>query len=1269
MTTVLTSPSAPPRRWRTILGSAGAIALVATLMPLCSPAASAYNDPTIIDGMVLDDDGAYIVNDVTHTELSPGLDQVEFERIGTDGRQQLQVLRVQLADSNLEVDYIGNDALTKPGTVTEFVNGSGAIAGVNGDFFDINNSSAPLGTAITRQSGLIKSPDSGRNATAGFTADGLGAVVQVMLEGAVTTPNGTLQLAGINRVGGDAASVIVYNSHWGTASRARSIPAGKSGTEVIIGTDGRVARISASPGSDQLADGEQALVAQNGPVADALRALSIGDAVSVDYQLNDEAADLVAGIGGHGGSDPIMLTDGVVASATSDLMSARHPRTGVGFSEDGRTAYFVVADGRQSQAAGLTVPELGELMVDLGAWDAINLDGGGSSQMNARQPGDATASILNSPSDGNERQDANGLGIFLRTEGSLDPAWVDVRTTIELGDAVRVFPGLTRTISGVGVTENGGVATNGALSWASTSGSVSVTSTGDATAVITGVTPGTDTIAANVDGAVGELAVSVLGDLERISASSTLISFKGKDDVRTLSIIGHDANGYQAPIDPADITVTGADESLLSFTPSADGSFDVTAIGELGSSAVTFSVAGQSVVVPITVGLNEMLFTELDDAADWKSGNDRAPGGSVVPAPGHDGDNGLTLTYDFTQSTATRGQYAIAPGTGIELPGQPQKLTMWIYGDGQGGWPRLQFKQGSGATANLDGPHITWEGWQRAEFDVPAGVTYPLTFQRFRLMETGAARSYSGEITISSLAVAVAPDVEMPTPTIVEDPVIVADGATDAAPLRIAVMSDAQFVARNPDSDLVAGARRALQEIVAADPDLLVINGDLVDEASPEDFELAKRVLDEELAGTDFPYYYVPGNHEIMGGALENFQSAFGSNFQTIDVQGTKIVMLDSSTGALFGKPAQLEMLQSALADATADASTTGVIVFQHHPLDDPLATKSSQLSNRLDAALLRDWMETFRETSGKSIAFMGSHVGVFHATREDGISYLVNGNSGKGPAGSPFGEFTGWTMLGIDPGDGLWKQAASSRAADDGSWLGTEVQARVDSIALADANSELAAGDAVAFTPTIAQPGDDAVDVAWPMSWSWSGSKGVFVGAVANAPADAIAVIDPQTHVFTALTAGEASVSLTINGVTETRTFSVTGGSDSGGSDGSDGNGSSEGENPGDGSDSGASDGSDGNSSSEGENPGDGSDSGASDGSDGNSSSEGENPGDGGTGGSAGDGTAKPGAGESDDLSVTGSAPSLIAVVGGFMLLAAGGIAFWRKRRTLNVE
>ncbi len=1203
-------------RLTALLAAACSLALVGTLAQPVT--AQAFDDPTVIDGMVLDGRGAYVVDDVEHTRLAPGLDQVEFERLGPDGRQLLHVLRVQLADSNLEVDYIGNDALTDPGTVSEFVDGSGAIAGVNGDFFDINNSSAPLGTAISRDDGLLKSPEVSRNNVAGFTDAGLGGIVEVFLEGTVTLPSGALRLAGINRVTGEADSVVVYNAHWGTGNRGRSIPTGQTGVEVLVGADGTVTRTAQAPRAELLADGVQAVVAAPGAAADALSALQAGDPVAVSYTLNPEAVDLAAAVGGHASSEPLMLEDGELGEAVSDLSRLRHPRTGIGFSADGTTAYFVVADGRQSTVPGLTVPELGQLMLDLGAWDALNLDGGGSSQMNARQPGDAGASVLNAPSDGYERSDANGLGIFLRTPGSSAPASFDLRTGIDVDDAARVFPGLHRRIEAVGVTENGSAADAVAPQWSATGGAT-VTADG-ASATVTGVTPGAAAVTATHGSAVGERALQVLGPLTRVTASTGLLALAGRDDARVLTITGHDANGFQAPIDPADIEIGGADASLLSFTPHTDGTFEVRALGDLGSASLAFTVAGQTVTVPATVGLNEILFADLADAAQWTSANDRAPGGSVSPAPGHEGDNGLALRYDFTQSTATRGQYAVAPNGGVVLPGQPQKLTMWIEGDGKGAWPRLQFRQANGTTSNLDGPEVTWTGWRQAEFTVPAGVQYPLTFQRFRLMETKAGAQYTGGITISSLAVAVAPDVEMPPTAIVPDPIIAADGATDASPLRVAVMSDAQFVARNPDSDLVAGARRALREIVAADPDVLVINGDFVDEASPADFALARSILDEELAGTDFPWYYVPGNHEIMGGDIANFEQAFGENSRVVDQQGTRLIMLDSSTGSISGKFDQIEMFRDALTDAATDPAVTGVVLLQHHPLDDPLATKSSQLANRSDAALVRDWLERFRESSGKSAAFVGSHVGVFHATREDGIPYLINGNSGKAPAGAPFGQFTGWTMLGIDPAAGAWAGAA-------GPWLQAEVQTRVDAIRFDEIPETLEPGAPTSLAPSIAQPGQDEVPVAWPMSYRWTASAGVYIGAATDAPAGSIAALDPASHVLTALAEGSGSVTLSINGVSETVSFAAEDATVPGGGDGGSGG-------------------------------------------DGSGGGDGGSTGGGAGGNGAGVGGDGDGSAPDDELGVTGGgiAPWVVTV-GILMLLAGGGLAAMRLRRRAAVE
>ena len=59
-------------------------------------------------------------------------------------------------------------------------------------------------------------------------------------------------------------------------------------------------------------------------------------------------------------------------------------------------------DGRQSFSRGYTMVELAQMMMDLGADEALNLDGGGSSTMLATKP-NGTVGLINSPSDGRER--------------------------------------------------------------------------------------------------------------------------------------------------------------------------------------------------------------------------------------------------------------------------------------------------------------------------------------------------------------------------------------------------------------------------------------------------------------------------------------------------------------------------------------------------------------------------------------------------------------------------------------------------------------------------------------------------------------------------------------------------------------------------------------------------------------------------------------------------------------------------------------------------
>lgn len=84
-----------------------------------------------------------------------------------------------------------------------------------------------------------------------------------------------------------------------------------------------------------------------------------------------------------------------------------HPRTAVGLSRDGKTMYWVVADGRREGVVGLTLARLARFMQnELDVCEAINLDGGGSSAMWIDDE------IVNRPSDGTERRVANHLAII-----------------------------------------------------------------------------------------------------------------------------------------------------------------------------------------------------------------------------------------------------------------------------------------------------------------------------------------------------------------------------------------------------------------------------------------------------------------------------------------------------------------------------------------------------------------------------------------------------------------------------------------------------------------------------------------------------------------------------------------------------------------------------------------------------------------------------------------------------------------------------------------
>lgn len=119
------------------------------------------------------------------------------------------------------------------------------------------------------------------------------------------------------------------------------------------------------------------------------------------------------------GARATLVTDGIVVSQTDFTVE---PRTCIGVSEDGNTVYIMVIDGRNFHYSnGMNYESLGKCMKALGAYQAVNLDGGGSSTFFVRNTPSFAADrfeIRNWPSDngGQERAVATGLLIISKTQ-------------------------------------------------------------------------------------------------------------------------------------------------------------------------------------------------------------------------------------------------------------------------------------------------------------------------------------------------------------------------------------------------------------------------------------------------------------------------------------------------------------------------------------------------------------------------------------------------------------------------------------------------------------------------------------------------------------------------------------------------------------------------------------------------------------------------------------------------------------------------------------
>lgn len=333
----------------------------------------------------------------TEQLVTPGVRYGHQRRASSAGPNIVNYLKVDLSYPQTEVKLmLAQDTVVGREKVSSMAKRAQAIAAVNGAFFAQDG--RPLGLfAIDGE--LISEPYARR------TALGLGPntalIDAVGFEGRVRRADGSeFPVTGLNRPRLQD-DMIVYTRRYGETTRTNIY-----GWDVVV-VDGIVVEVVAGNATIP-ADGF--VLSGHGAARDFLAEVQVGDALSVDISLDPDWFAL--GVKQIIGGGPRLVRDGEIEITGEaerfqpDVLVGRAPRTALGVTADGKLL-LVTVNGRQPGiSVGMTLTELAELMLELGAVNAMNFDGGGSTTMVIRNR------VLNLPSDGVERPVANAIVVI-----------------------------------------------------------------------------------------------------------------------------------------------------------------------------------------------------------------------------------------------------------------------------------------------------------------------------------------------------------------------------------------------------------------------------------------------------------------------------------------------------------------------------------------------------------------------------------------------------------------------------------------------------------------------------------------------------------------------------------------------------------------------------------------------------------------------------------------------------------------------------------------
>lgn len=758
---------------------------------------------------------------------------VTFERrtlLTSSGWIQMSVIRVNLSSPGIAVGpVLADGSLTSPKAVTSIADAAGLIAAINGDFFDIGATSAPL-SFLAQGGKMIRSPRKDPDfASLAICNDGTGLLGQWRWEGVLRGPNGLeITLAGLNEISVPADLAVIYDQHWSWARHpgnadvwhlmirdgiVESCASGWPTPRLSSPGDGNGASDAprgwlGTPGEAGLTiDGDACpstpsydgvlYVVLRGHSAQIAQALSPGDRVSIEGSLTPPTPGLWTAFSGK----PVLVQDGAIVrglwqyTGIQSLLAA--PRTAVGLSEDGTTLIMAVVDGRLPGARGVTLDELAKIMISLGAHEALNLDGGGSSTAAILDPVTDCVILANRPSGGVQRRVPYAVGVWNTTP---QPANDDT-DKIDRGKLEQPIPAFI-SVSVEAERTGNGIGDSGAPEAIDKPVRTRLGSFPSIEAAIAG----TPSFLAGPEVSFDTHSKAIFTVTMYDALGRRMDSADIPDDVEIIWEAIPPKNLRGMPL-PEELWSVSEDRLSAVLFGSAPGRFEITVraerspapeedqLPEIGDGCLPFAqirlaaravdpwpMGAASGSTPTKEAMNRLaLVDDFEGRTSWTGAASSTAIRSVVttanvegptpdfPAPTVDQVDNLAtpsgavivLEYDLRSPEQTRAAY-IRPSSPVALPSGTSAIRMWVYGDGAGHWLRATVQDLLGQETPIDFPRISWIGWRVVEAPIPQTLVPPLCLSQVYVVEFKPELQAAGRIAIDNIAAVLAPTVPQP---------------------------------------------------------------------------------------------------------------------------------------------------------------------------------------------------------------------------------------------------------------------------------------------------------------------------------------------------------------------------------------------------------------------------------------------------------------------------------------------------------------------------